>query len=157
MLNNAMPLKREKSEGRTELARAFIAVALLLGLFAALGFAPRNDPAKTVAGLACSVVSENEASLVLGTRVRLLPSTGTLCRYVSTASVAPSLFVVARHDDDPSLGSGTHVVGQSLYVRRGKHTFVFTVVAPEAGPGAALVAERTLASALSRTMVAGTR
>jgi hypothetical protein len=156
MSNDSFGAERETSEGRVEVARAAVATILLAGLFAALGFAPRNDPAKTIAGLPCSVVSENEASLVLGTTVRLLPSTGTLCRYVSTgAPLSRALIVVARREDEPSLGNGTHVVGRSLYARRDGHTYVLTVVGADGA--AALADERTLAGALGRTDVARSR
>ncbi|MDB5042720.1 MAG: hypothetical protein JWN27_3446, partial [Candidatus Eremiobacteraeota bacterium] len=55
------------------------------------------DPANVVRGLPCSVLSENDISAVLGTTMRLMPSTGTVCQYASTSEVSNArLFVVAH-------------------------------------------------------------
>jgi hypothetical protein len=157
MSNASSAAQRETSDLGSELLRSACAIALLLGLFAFLAFAPRRDPAQTIAGLPCSVVSENTAGQILGTPVRLLPTTGTICRYVSAKDSERSLYVVARHDDDPSLGNATHRIGDSLYVRRGRHTFVFTVVGAGQDEATRLAIERSLAGAVARTVVARNR
>ncbi len=149
---------RETSQAATEVTRALVALVALIAIFGIVAFAPRLDPSKPVAGLACSVISENQAARALGTTVRLLPSTGTLCRYVSTTwNGQRSLYVVARSDDDPSLGSGTRRVGRSLYVRRDHRTYVVTVSAPDLDDAATYAVERNVAAAAVRTVVAARR
>jgi len=77
--------------------RAAGAIALLVVVFSVFAFAPAHDRNKPIAGLACSVLSENEISGVLGAPMQLTPTTGNVCRYISTASyTSPSLIVVAR-------------------------------------------------------------
>jgi hypothetical protein len=72
-------------------------IAIILVIAAAFAFAPPRDPSKVIPGVACSVLSETEVGTVLGTPVRLVPTTGTVCRYVATdGSTERSAIVVAR-------------------------------------------------------------
>jgi hypothetical protein len=76
--------------------RAGIAALLLVAMFSVFAFAPPRDHGKLVRGLPCSVLTEDEIGSVVGTPVQLMPTSGSVCRYVSTASgPARSVFVVA--------------------------------------------------------------
>jgi hypothetical protein len=77
--------------------RAIAAVAILVAFAVIFAFAPPANPAKVVQGLPCSVLSETDISAVLGTTMRLMPSSGTVCQYASTSEVTSArLFVVAH-------------------------------------------------------------
>jgi hypothetical protein len=77
--------------------RAIAAVGILVAFAVLFAFAPPANPAKVVQGLPCSVLSENDISAVLGTTMRLMPSSGTVCGYASTSEVTSArLFVVAH-------------------------------------------------------------
>jgi hypothetical protein len=112
---------------------------LLVVLFSVFIFGPRHDPTKVVAGVPCSVLSEQQISEVLGTQMRLMPTTGTVCQYVATTSEPRSLFVIARHDSlfpASALQRGTLINGlgdaavladNAMYVRYGPRSYVFHV------------------------------
>jgi hypothetical protein len=68
--------------------RAIAAVGLLVAFAVMFAFAPPANPANVVRGLPCSVLSENDISAVLGTTMRLMPSSGTVCQYASTSEVS---------------------------------------------------------------------
>ncbi|HEX3549772.1 MAG TPA: hypothetical protein VHT53_05320 [Candidatus Elarobacter sp.] len=77
--------------------RAGIATLLLVAMFSIFAFAPPRDHSKLVRGIPCSVLSEDDISAALGTQVRLMPTSGTVCRYVSTTNgSSKSLIVIAR-------------------------------------------------------------
>lgn len=151
----------------SELKRAAMATVILVALFAMFAFAPPRDPTKVVAGIPCSVLSENEVGAVLGAPMRLMPTDGTICHYASTAN-GPSraLFVVARrepsvpnsigNDVTPvhGLGDAAARAGNTLYVRYGQHSYAFTVV-PMTADGAPRIAEELrLAKLLHRQLIA---
>jgi len=71
-------------------------------MMAAFAFAPARDPSKVIPGVACSVLSESEIANVVGTPVRLSPTTGTVCRYVATESDKErAVTVIARREISP--------------------------------------------------------
>ena len=77
-------------------------IAIIVAILAAFAFAPARDPSKVIPGVACSVLSETEISSVVGTPVRLSPTTGTVCRYVSTESNTDrTVMVIARRELTP--------------------------------------------------------
>jgi hypothetical protein len=99
---------------------------VLIVLFGLLFFAPRNDPAKVIAGIPCSVLSENAISSVVGSPVRLMPTNGTTCEYVPTdASAQRSVFVIA-HEELPA--TGYHSTANAVHVRNGSRTYTIIVV-----------------------------
>jgi hypothetical protein len=77
-------------------------ITIIVAMLAAFAFVPARDPSKVIPGVACSVLSETEISSVVGTPVRLSPTTGTLCRYVATeASNERSVMVIATREVTP--------------------------------------------------------
>jgi hypothetical protein len=139
------PIGREPT--LQDLKAAAASLALLIALFAVFAFASPRDPTKVVAGLPCSILSEEQISGVLGTPMRLMPSSGAVCQYASTESgVERRLFVVARHETSlpgPARDVVTlHGIGDAAirsengtYVRFGDRAFAFTIV-PRAVAGA---------------------
>ncbi|HEV2738523.1 MAG TPA: hypothetical protein VGU66_08090 [Candidatus Elarobacter sp.] len=151
----------------SEIKKVLASVATFVALFAMFAFAPPRDPAKVVPGIPCSVLSENDIGAVLGTPMRLMPTSGSICQYVSTTSGAPSLFVVARRDPRtpaepdtvPIAGLGGTAVhyANTLYVRYGTHAYTFAVV-PQLTPDAhAFGKELQLARLLHRATIAQNR
>lgn len=105
---------------------ALIASAVLIALFGFLFLAPRNDPAKVVAGIPCSVLSENAISTVLESRVRLMPTNGTTCEYVPTeASAQRSVFVIAHTSPIAGVRNSSD---QAVHVRNGSRWYSIIVV-----------------------------
>ena len=153
------------------LARRVIgAIAAVAALCALLAFAPHRDPTKVVRGLPCSILSETEISAALGAPMQLMPTSGAVCRYVSTGtSGAPALFVVARHDTavPPSIakdGVVVHGIGDTavrsadgLYVRYGARAYTFIVVPQSTGDPRPLAGELRVAKLVHRTMIAQNR
>jgi hypothetical protein len=142
-------------------------LATFVALLALFAFAPPRDPTKVVPGIPCSVLSENEISAVLGSPMRLMPTSGAVCHYVAMTSGAPSLFVVARHDPrtpaEPDtvpidgLGGVAAHYGNTLFVRYGTHAYTFAVV-PQLTPDARVFAqELQLARLLHRSTIAQNR
>jgi len=77
-------------------------IAIIVAVLAAFAFAPPRDPSKVIPGVACSVLSETEISSVVGTPMRLSPTTGSVCRYVGTESDKErSVVVIARRELTP--------------------------------------------------------
>jgi hypothetical protein len=117
---------QSSDKDRTDSRNAVIATAVLVALFGMLFFAPRNDPAKVVAGIPCSVISENAIASVIGSPVRLMPTNGTTCEYVPTdASAQRSVFVIA-HEESPA--TGYHSTANAVHVRNGSRTYTIIVV-----------------------------
>jgi hypothetical protein len=154
----------------TEIKRAALATAVLIGLFSLFAFAAPHDPTKVVAGIPCSVLSEDDVSAVLGTRMRLMPTTGTICHYVSTGDGASrALFVVARlepsvpsslmSDATPVSGLGDAAVrtASTLYVRYGSQSYAFTVVPSSPNDAPHIAEELRLAKIVHRPMIARNR
>jgi hypothetical protein len=101
-------------------------IALVLVVLAAFALAPSRDPSKTIPGIPCSVLSETEISGVVGTPVRLVPTTGTTCRYVALNDEASRSVVVTANRAHP----------------RGYHV---TVIAPKSDPSVVTQEETRLA------------
>jgi hypothetical protein len=100
--------------------------------------------------------------------MRLMPTSGAICRYVATsASGAPSLFVVARRDPrtpaEPDtvpvdgLGGAAVRYANTLYVRYGAHAYTFAVVPQLTRDEKAFGKELQLARLLHRAMIAQNR
>jgi hypothetical protein len=88
-----------RDDERHPVRRAAVAIALLAIFGVLFLFAPPADPSKVVAGLPCSVLSENAISAVFGTTMRLMPTSGTVCHYVATQTSSDvSLFVIAHRE-----------------------------------------------------------
>ncbi|GAC1615233.1 MAG: hypothetical protein NVS4B13_09660 [Candidatus Elarobacter sp.] len=139
MAEHHSPLFEEPSP--PEIKRAALATVTLVALFSFFAFAPPRDPTKVVAGVPCSVLSEEDISAVLGTQMRLMPTTGTVCHYVSTgAGASRALFVIARHDasmpkatagdsaEVSGVGDAAMLSSNALYVRYGSRSYTFDVV-----------------------------
>ncbi|MGH7661262.1 MAG: hypothetical protein ACRENA_10170 [Vulcanimicrobiaceae bacterium] len=87
-------------------------VTLLVVIGTVFVFGPRRDPSKVVAGLPCSVLTETEIGAVVATPVRLLPTEGTTCEYVSTASdVETTVLITAHRERMNRLGFHVAVIG----------------------------------------------
>ncbi len=154
----------------TEFKRAAIATVVLVALFSLFAFVPRADPTKVVAGIPCSVLSEKEVSEVLGTPMRLMPTTGTICHYVSTGDGASrALFVVARHETSvptlmatdgvpvPGLGDAAVRTSNALYVRYGAHSYAFHIVPSSPADAPRVAEELRLAKLIRRPLIARNR
>lgn len=74
------------SEDVPPMSQALAVIAILLLITGVFAFGPRRDPSKVVAGIPCSVLSETEIGAIIGTPMRLVPTTGTTCEYVATTS-----------------------------------------------------------------------
>ena len=159
---------RFPNDDPAEFRKSLAATAILIALFALLGFAPHRDPTKVVAGVPCSVLSEKAVGSVLGTTVQLMPTNGTICQYVSTGADGPrSMFVIARHDarppsragsTSPIIGTGDEAyrIADALYVRYGSHAY--TIVVPHAADRATAWNDQLRAAHLmSRNAIAQNR
>jgi hypothetical protein len=134
--------------------QTFVAVALIAGFVALFAFAPPRDRSKPIAGIPCSVLSENEISAALGAAVQLTPTNGAICQYVSTASgVRRTLFVVAMREPHPV---ESETAGTSVYARSGARTYALTVVTAADDKQSARTAELRVAKA-DRTSARGTK
>jgi hypothetical protein len=158
-----------KPESPSEIKRAALATAILIALFAVLAFAPpfKHDATKVIAGVPCSVLSEEDISAVLGEPMRLMPTSGTVCQYVATgAGTSRALFVVARHDASPplemtqgsvavpGLGDSALRTANALYVRYGSRSYTFDIVPQSPNAAPPFAAELRLAKMMHRDMVA---
>jgi hypothetical protein len=146
---------------------AFAAIAALCALFA---FAPRHDTTKVVGGIPCSILSEDQISAALGTPMRLVPTSGSVCRYVSTgAGSASALFVIARReppapvsmkpDGMPLRGVGDAAVRSTtgLDVRYGPRWYAFIIVPNDANDPKPLADEIRLAKLVRPALIAQNR
>ena len=160
------PLDRDPSEPK----RAVAAIAIFVALFSVLAFAHPHDQTKVVAGIPCSVLSEQDISAVLGTNMRLMPTSGTICQYVATSGgTSRTLFVVARHDATvpPSMvadGIPVHGVGDAalrtpnaVYVRYGSRSYTFDVIPRSPTDALPIGQELRLAKMMHRPMIAQNR
>lgn len=155
---------RPEPERRTELRQAAAATAALLVLFSVFAFAPRRDASKVVAGVPCSILSEQQISETLGTPMRLMPTSGTICQYVSTGGAERTLFVVARHAALPpdaargvavrGIGDGAIRVAGTTYVRYGPRWFALIAIPQAGGIASAFAVEMRLAKRIDRPLIA---
>ncbi|GEM_PF-6007394 len=146
--------------------RVIGAIATIVALCALLAFVPKHDPTKVVSATPCSILSEAEISAELGAPMVLMPTSGAVCRYVSTGTGTPTLFVVARHaaaipppialDGIPVCGIGDAAVGSAkgLYVRYGARSYTFIIVAQTADGNRTLADEVRLAKLANRPLLA---
>jgi hypothetical protein len=140
-------------EERNELVSASVAIALLAVLFLVFAFAPARDQSKVVAGIPCSIFSERQVGEVFAAPMRLRPTDGTICQYVSTDSDKQGmLFVIARHDDPAT----SKLAGHGLVVRHANRTYSLIAIADPAHPDAAAL-QQHLALLLERRVVANRR
>ena len=166
---NAFEPNKETADP-SEITRALIATVFAVGFCALFALAPGRDPAKVVPGVPCSVLSENAISGVMGAPMRLMPTSGTVCQYVSTAAEDQrTLFVIARHDAAPphgwmaqnsvqinGLGNAAYRTDNALYVRYGSHAYTFHVV-PQGGDAQTFAQEVHLAKMMRPSLVAENR
>jgi hypothetical protein len=122
----------DPSDERSRLGRALVAIALLAGFVALFAFAPPDDPTKVVSALPCSVLTENQVAAVIGTPMKLMPTSGVTCHYV------------------PS-GAG------DIAVRAGTHVYTIAVVSHDAVRAAPPGAAQRLAKLVRRPMIAANR
>ena len=149
--------------------RALGAIAAIAALCALLAFAPRHDTTKVVGGATCSILSEDQISTVLGAPMRLTPTSGTVCRYVSTAAgSASALFVIARREPPAAvagengvalrgIGDAAFRSATGLEVRYGSRWYAFTIVPSGAGNAKPLAEEIRLAKSVRRQVIAQNR
>jgi hypothetical protein len=152
------------------IARVVGAVGAIVALCVLFVLAPRHDATKVVGGMPCSVLSEAEISAALGAPMLLMPTSGAVCRYVSTGNTgAPALFVVARRETavPPSIakdGVAVQGVGDAavrsadgLYVRYGARAYTFIVVPQSPNDVRPIADELRVAKLVHRTMIAQNR
>jgi hypothetical protein len=153
-----------------DVKRATVATFVLLALIALFTFAVPRDPTKVVTGLPCSVLSEASVSAAFDTEMRLMPTTGTVCRYVATGGGSSrSLVVIARGGTSlpPATAQGSvalHGIGDAavriqnvLYARYGSRSYEFAIVPHAASDAEALAEEVRVAQMVHPAMVAENR
>jgi hypothetical protein len=158
-----------EAETAAESKRSVAAALLLIALFALFAYVAPNDPTKVLSHAPCSVVSEQQVSDVLGTPMRLLPTSGAVCQYASTSGEpAPTLFVIARSNPNlpeagatniplSGIGDAAILAADALYVRFGARSYKFTM-APQAPHDAATSGEELrLAAMMTRPLLARSR
>jgi len=137
------------SDERNEIVRASFAVALLAVVFLVFAFAPARDPSQVAAGIPCSILSERQIGAVFGAPMRLRPTDGTVCQYVSIdPDKQGMLFVIARHDG--TQGSLGRVLDHRLSLRYDGRIYTLIAVAGVAHANVAEGRERRLALMLDR-------
>jgi len=138
---------------RNELIGASVALGTFALLFLTFAFAPARDPSKTLAGTPCSIFAEREIGAVFGAPMRLRPTDGTVCQYVSTDSDKQGmLFVIARHDDSVP----GRFAGHGLSLRYRNRTYRLIAIADPAHADAAAL-QQQLALSLERRLIAKRR
>lgn len=146
-----------------EIKRAGIAsVAIVIAALALFIFGPRHDPTKVVAGIPCSVLSETDIGAALGTPMQLMPSDGTICRYVPTdPSRTHTLYIIAQHGIVPSDAttiSGTAPdASPAVTVRTGTRRYIVRIVPAGPNPRGAYAAELRVAKLVQRPVIAANR
>jgi len=135
-------------EDRAKTKKASIAAGITIALLALLFFAPRNDPAKVVAGIPCSVLSENTIGSVIESPVRLMPTSGTTCEYVPTDGRAQRTVFVIAHREPPAIDHRT--ANEAVLVRNGSRWYSIVVVAQK-GDGSGHDDESRLARLMTLT------
>jgi hypothetical protein len=153
-----------------EVKRALIATGIIVALFAVLAFTAPRDPSRIVQGLPCSIVSEAQASAALGTQMRLMPTAGGVCQYVSVGDGSSRTLVVSASSTDrvariAQAPDASEVTGvgdaairsqDALYVRYGTRSYRFSV-APQTSSAASLADEVHVAKLVQPSLVARSR
>jgi len=144
-----------------EIKRAGIAtVAVIIAALALCIFGPRHDPTKVVAGIPCSVVSETEIGAALGTPMQLMPSDGTICRYVPTDPHSThTLYIIAQRGIAPTtaLPGAAAATPPEVTVRAGTHRYIVRIVPAAPNLDATYAAELRLAKLVQRPVIAAYR
>lgn len=122
------------------MVRSISIIATLAAFVGAIALLPARDPAKLVRGVDCSVLSEVQISTIVHAQMRMLPSDGNVCRYVSDSwSDGASVTVIAKHDvqrppnwppaqiRNLSFGDDAASVNDAVYLRRGDRAFLVVV------------------------------
>jgi len=144
----------DPGDDRTHLRRALAALALFAGFVALFAFAPPDDPTKVVAGLPCSVLSENEVAGVVGTPMRLMPTSGAICHYLPSQTESDAaVFVVAHHDASLS----GRLPNGAVAVHAGPYVYTIAVVGRDAARPAPSDAAQRLAKLVQRPIIAANR
>jgi hypothetical protein len=146
-----------------EVKRAGIAsIAIVIAALALCIFGPHHDPTKVVVGIPCSVISEAEIGATLGTPVQLMPSDGTICRYVPTdPRHTHTLYVVAQRGIVPSdattISDSAAAASPAVTVRTGARRYTLRVVPAGPDTRATHTAELRLAKLVQRPVIAANR
>jgi hypothetical protein len=149
------PLHQYEPPEKMDFLRASAALLLLVGLFALLALLPKRDPTKVVSELPCSVVTETQVGDVFGTRMRLMPTEGTICHYVAAnTSQQDDLFVIALTEGGASAAPRTDAQPAPVFVRRGARTYEFVAVPNGLDAISAMSREHRLASLVTRRELA---
>ena len=106
-----MDAKKIYSTEVSPISQTFSAGLVVAAIAAVFIFGPHRDPAKVVAGVPCSVIPETSIGAAVGTPVRLLPTTGTTCEYVSTGEKADLAVFVTAHEGAGRKSMSVAVVG----------------------------------------------
>ena len=135
----------------TQAAATFAVIAILVAAFA---FVPARDPTEVVPGIACSVLSESDISTALRGSMRLMPTDGTVCRYVSVdGNRERTLIVVARHESSPGSGPALFRRGATMFVRDRSRTYGLVIVPTEADSKTAYGEEMRLADLIHQSRI----
>lgn len=146
-----------------EIKRAGIAsVAIVIAALALCIFGPRHDPTKVVVGIPCSVLSETEIGAALGTPMQLMPSDGTICRYVPTNSGhTHTLYIIAQRGIVPSeattISDTAPGASPAVTVRTGSRRYIVRIVPAAPNPGGAYAAELRVAKLVQHPIIAANR
>ena len=143
-----------------EVKRAGIAtMVIIIAVLALCIFGPRHDPTKVVIGMPCSVLSETQIGAALGTPVQLMPSDGTICRYVPTdPRRTNTIYVIAQRGIMPSdattIADSAATALPAVTVRNGARRYTLRVVPAASDTHAAYAAELRLAKLIQRPVIA---
>jgi hypothetical protein len=146
-----------------EITRAGIAtVAIVIAALALCIFGPRHDPTKVVAGIPCSVLSETEIGAALGTPMELMPSDGTICRYVPTnPGHTHTLYIIAQRGIVPSeattISDTTPDTSPAVTVRTGTRRYTVRIIPAAPNPHGAYAAELRVAKLGQHPVIAANR
>jgi len=143
-----------------EVKRAGIAsVVIVIAALALCIFGPRHDPTKVVIGMPCSVLSEAEIGATLGTPMQLMPSDGTICRYVPTdPRHTHTLYIIAQRGIVPSdattIPEPASASSPAVTVRTGTRRYTVRIVPAAPDSAASYAAEMRLAKLVQRPVIA---
>jgi hypothetical protein len=146
-----------------EVKRAGIAsVVIVIAALALCVFGPRHDPTKVVVGMPCSVLSEAEIGATLGTPMQLMPSDGTICRYVPTdPRHTHTLYIIAQRGIVPSdatvLADSASAASPAVTVRTGTRRYTVRIVPAAPDSRAVYATEMRVAKLVQRPVIAANR